>query len=31
MVTHLIWMEEEPMDSADLVSYREAIAYPRLG
>ena len=30
-VAHWIWVEEQPMDSADLVSYREAIAHPRLG
>ena len=30
-VTHRIRVEEEPMDSADPVSYREAIAHPRLG
>jgi len=30
-VAHRIWVEEEPMDSADPVSYREAIAHPRFG
>jgi len=30
-VAHRIWVEEEPMDSADPVSYREAVAYPRFG
>jgi len=30
-VTHRIWVEEEPMDSADPVSYCEAISHPRLG
>ena len=30
-VTHRIWMEDEPMDSADLVSYREAIVHLRFG
>ena len=30
-VAHRIRVEEEPMDSADPVSYREAIAHPRLG
>ena len=30
-VAHLIWVEEEPMDSADLISYWEAITYLRLG
>jgi len=30
-VAHQIQVEEEPMDSADLVSYPEAIAHPRFG
>jgi len=30
-VAHRIQVEEEPIDSADPVSYREAIAHPRLG
>ena len=30
-VTHRIWVEEKPMDSADQVSYREAIVGVRLG
>jgi len=31
MVAHWIRVEEEPMNSADSVSYREAIAHPRFG
>jgi len=31
VVAHRNRVEEEPMDSADPVSYREAIAHPRLG
>ena len=30
-LTHRIWVEEEPMDSADPVSYWEAIMHPRFG
>ena len=30
-VAHQIWVEEEPIDSADPVSYREAIAHLRFG
>jgi len=30
-VAHRIRVEEEPMDSADPVSYREAVAHPRFG
>jgi len=31
VVAHRIRVEEEPMDSADPVSYREAIEHPRFG
>ena len=30
-VAHRTWVEEEPMDSADPVSYRKPIEHPRLG